>query len=85
MFFEEWELLTEPLLLQALPMVNLSGIAIQEDEYVQTRQNIENEFEAIFVEQNATEIFEDVFDRVKTPTPPLPNMRDPETFKHYFE
>jgi hypothetical protein len=28
MFFEEWELLTEPLLIKALPVVNLSGIAL---------------------------------------------------------
>jgi len=33
MFNEEWELMTEPLLLNALPVISLSGIATKEDEY----------------------------------------------------
>jgi hypothetical protein len=31
MYFEEWELLTEPLLLSPLPLINLSGIACGAD------------------------------------------------------
>jgi len=34
---------------------------------------------------SAHEAFEEIFDRVKTPTPPAPNMTDPDTFKFYFE
>jgi hypothetical protein len=31
------------------------------------------------------EAFEDIFERVRSPTPPAPNMRDPEVFKKFFE
>lgn len=31
------------------------------------------------------EIFDDIVDRVQTPTPPLPDMNDPEVFKNQFE
>jgi len=41
MFFEEWELLTEPLLLQPLPQLNLSGIAVKNDKYVDIRKSLE--------------------------------------------
>jgi len=37
MFNEEWELLTEPLLLNSLPVLSLSGIAVKEDEYTGRR------------------------------------------------
>ena len=37
MFNEEWELLTEPLLQNTLPVLSLSGIALQTDEYSQKR------------------------------------------------
>lgn len=37
MFNEEWELLTEPLLINTLPVLTLSGISLQSDEYSQKR------------------------------------------------
>lgn len=37
-FFEEWELLTEPLLIQQLPLINLTGIATKEDDRIQARE-----------------------------------------------
>lgn len=37
MFNEEWELLTEPLLMNSLPVLSLSGISLQVDEYSQRR------------------------------------------------
>lgn len=37
MFFEEWELLSDPSLLAPLPLINLSGIAIQRDNNVERR------------------------------------------------
>jgi hypothetical protein len=37
MFNEEWELLTEPLLKQALPTVSLCGIATKEDDLKMNR------------------------------------------------
>ena len=37
MFNEEWELLTEPLLVNSLPMLSLTGIALQPDNYAVKR------------------------------------------------
>lgn len=60
-------------------------MAVKEDGLAKERSSIEEDFQSLFVHNNASEIFEDVLDRVKTPTPPLPNMKDPTTFMHYFE
>lgn len=85
MYFEEWEFLTEPILLSPLPLINLSGIACKGDIYEVARDSINCKFETNFLFKNASEIIEEIFHQVKSPTPPLPNMRDPETFKQYFE
>ena len=39
MFNEEWELLTEPLLVNSLPMLSLSGVALQPDNYADKRDD----------------------------------------------
>ena len=49
MFNEEWELLTEPLLINSLPMLSLSGISLQADLYAEKRQNFWQNFEEKFV------------------------------------
>ena len=45
MFNEEWELLTEPQLLEQAPLLNLSGMATKTDEYVEKVEAFEKEFE----------------------------------------
>ena len=45
MFNEEWELLTEPSLLEQAPLLNLSGMATKVDEYVEKVEAFEKEFE----------------------------------------
>ena len=45
MFNEEWELLTEPSLLEQAPLLNLSGMATKVDEYVEKVEGFEKEFE----------------------------------------
>jgi len=85
MYQEEWELLTEPLLLNALPLINLSGISTQGDSFIDVREQFEVKFNEEITAQNANEVFEEIFDRVKTPTPPAPIMTEPDTFKHFFE
>ena len=45
MFNEEWELLTEPSLLEQAPLLNLSGMATKVDEYVEKVETFEKEFE----------------------------------------
>ena len=49
MFNEEWELLTEPLLMNSLPMLSLSGIALQNDLYADKRDLFWKQFETKFV------------------------------------
>ena len=49
MFNEEWELLTEPLLMNSLPMLSLSGIALQSDLYADKRDLFWKQFETKFV------------------------------------
>ena len=44
MYFEEWELLTEPALLSPLPLINLSGMAVKEDTLGGEREKIEKVF-----------------------------------------
>ena len=49
MFNEEWELLTEPLLMNSLPMLQLSGVALQEDQYQDKRDQFWQSFESKFI------------------------------------
>jgi hypothetical protein len=85
MYFEEWELLTEPLLLSSLPLLNLSGMSTQSDSRVAERLKLESQFLHEFKDSNALEIFEEVFDKVESPPKPLPDIRDQGTFKRLFE
>ena len=85
MYFEEWELLTEPALLSPLPLINLSGMAVKEDTLGGEREKIEKVFNRQYVDHMADEMFEDMFCEVKTPTPDAPDMRDPATFQKFFE
>jgi hypothetical protein len=45
MFNEEWELLTEPQLLESAPLLNLSGMATKVDEYISKVDEFEAEFD----------------------------------------
>jgi hypothetical protein len=40
MFNEEWELLTEPELVEAPPLLTLSGMATKEDEFIEARNQL---------------------------------------------
>ena len=85
MFNEEYELLTEPLLNNSLPMLSLSGIATQEDEYAEKRQRFWEDFTDNFVQKDAAEAVETIIDRVKTPPKAEPNRRDAAVFAKMFE
>jgi hypothetical protein len=45
MFNEEWELLTEPQLLEPAPILNLSGMATKADDYTEKRAVLNDKFE----------------------------------------
>ena len=86
MFFEEWELITDPHLLHPLPMVYLSGIATLNDDERQKmikdrREQVQKEIAA----HRAKEAELDLLDQVKEPEAPAPDMKDPATFSKAFE
>lgn len=86
MYFEEWELLTDPQLLTGLPVVNLSGIATLADDVRQNmiaekKKSVEAQIEGAIVKESLL----DILDQVKEKEAPPPDMRDPDTFKHFFE
>ena len=80
MFNQEWELLTEPLLMNSLPMMSLSGIAVKEDAYAEKRDQFWRDFETNFVQRDAAETINTLIDRVKTPPKAAPDRRDPVVF-----
>jgi hypothetical protein len=45
MFNEEWELLTEPNLINPAPLIFLSGMATKNDEYQEKRKQLNKVFE----------------------------------------
>ena len=67
MFNEEWELLTEPLLMNSLPMLSLSGISLEVDQYAEKRDTFWQSFETKFVNRDARETVLELVDRIKTP------------------
>lgn len=86
MYFEEWELLTEPQLLATLPQLNLSGIVIKRDQDGENRQGLLDRREGEVKDQLIQEILEtDLLAKIESPPPLPPNLRDPEVFKAIFE
>ena len=86
MFNEEWELLTEPLLQSALPMVCLSGIATQEDALKPKREIFWKEYEQKFSGRDASsDNIDDLVKDIKDPLLVEPDLSDPEIFGPIFE
>jgi MYCBP-associated protein family len=86
MFFEEWELITDPQLLQQLPLIYLSGISTLNDD---KRQNLiqakKAKVEGEIKDNIVKEQLQDILDQVKEPEKPKPDIRDPQTFVKAFE
>ena len=81
MFFEEWELITDPHMLQPLPVIYLSGIATLNDDERQnlikdTKAKVEQEIKRIQAEEKE----KDLLAEVKEPEAPAPDMRDSAVF-----
>ena len=85
MFNEEWELWTEPFLLNQLPVLALCGISTQEDLLEEKRENFWKQFDVKFMQHDAEETMGDLIERVKTPTKSPPDYHDSETFADAFE
>ncbi len=85
MFFEEWELITEPLLLQPLPLVYLSGMALKDDDMVEHRAQVLEKLEKETFQLFTDELVDDLVGGVSTPPLPPPDLHDPAVFKDLFE
>eukprot|EP01015_Nassula_variabilis_P025021 TRINITY_DN4834_c0_g1_i9.p1 TRINITY_DN4834_c0_g1~~TRINITY_DN4834_c0_g1_i9.p1 ORF type:complete len:271 (-),score=46.03 TRINITY_DN4834_c0_g1_i9:60-872(-) len=84
-FSENWILYSEPKTVQPLRPILLTGNALVEDEHISWRDELES---LLNVKQRDTlvrETINDIVERVKTPTPPLPDLNDPEVCKREFE
>lgn len=56
-----------------------------EDNLTEKRLSFQAQVKNKFSLKIATEIVDDIFEEVKTPPPPKPNLEDPEQFKIEFE
>lgn len=79
-FHSQYYLETDPKLPEALPLIELSGYAVVEDENLEKynsrsprRYQFDEEIKNLHVHRFCEEVVDDIFDRVKTPTPPLPD------------
>lgn len=68
MFNEEWELLTEPLLQTALPVLSLCGICTKEDELKNARDCFKSNYKMEFAGRDASDDnIDDIFKNIKSP------------------
>lgn len=82
MFNEEWELLTEPQLLETAPLLNLSGMATKNDDFVERRDELNQTFGAELANLGSGDAMDDIVDVVKSP----PNLQETEmTLPEKFE
>ncbi len=65
MFNEEWELLTEPELVEAPPLLTLSGMATKEDEFIEERNQLKQRFEKDLLQTEQPEYLSDFLEDVK--------------------
>lgn len=85
MFFEEWEILTEPSCLEPIQKLTLNGVSIEPETDLDEIDRLDNEVFKINQTNFFNEIMLDILDGVRTPTPPLPNMEEPDVFSKEFE
>ena len=83
MFNEEWELLTEPQLIEAVPILNLSGMATKQDEFIDKRAQLNDAFEVELAKKGEIEI-SDFMSTHGAMTPALPEESFGEKFEPIF-
>ncbi|KAL4481803.1 hypothetical protein ABPG74_007892 [Tetrahymena malaccensis] len=84
-FYEEWELQCEPPTMHPIQRLKLTGNAIDVDNLKDWRSDFEKESLNHYVYKGMNEIVGDIIAEVRTPTPPLPDLEDPEVCKREFE
>jgi hypothetical protein len=86
MFFEEWELITDPQTLTKLPLFYLSGMATLNDDKRQSQIHSKMDEVQRAIRENAEkQRLLDEEDQIREPEPPKPDIRDVATFTKEFE
>lgn len=65
--------------------LKLTGNAIDVDNLKEWRKDYDRDSLNHFVSKGMNEIVTDIIDAVRTPTPPLPDLEDPEVCRREFE
>ena len=81
MFFEEWRILTEPHCLEPLPVITLNGVSIEEETELNEIDAMDAEVARVNQKNFIDEVMQDLVDRVRTPTPPLPNLLEEKEYE----
>ena len=63
------------------PVITLTGNALVEDELKTLREALIQTFKEQKNQYQINELIQDITDGIKTPTPPLPDLDDPEVRK----
>lgn len=84
-FNQEMMLECEPPTVIALPKLKLSGHSIDQDNLKEWRTQLDVSSYNEHVRKLMGEYVTDILDRVKTPTPPLPDLTNPEICRQEFE
>lgn len=49
------------------------------------REDLSNQLDKTYIDKNIAEIVKDIVDNVRTPTPPLPDLENPEVCEREYE
>ena len=84
-FCEEWEFKCEPPNTCQIKNLKLSGQSIDVDELKEWREEFDINCYNNHISKSMNEIIGDIIHKVRTPTPPLPNLNDPVICQEQFE
>ena len=84
-FYEEWEIKTEPFCLYDLERVKFTGMASGEDKYQEKRKEFLQRKDQELKDQRIAEMVNDILENVKTPVQEGEDLSDPEIQRRVFE
>ncbi|EGR28464.1 mycbp associated protein, putative, partial [Ichthyophthirius multifiliis] len=84
-FYEEWEFKCEPPNQNQVKNLKLSGHSIDVDNLKNWRGNFDENNYKQFLYKSMGEVIEDILGNVRTPTPPLPDLKNEEVRRIEFE
>jgi hypothetical protein len=86
LFAEDWILITSPPLKSSNLVIHLTGMCLQLlDKYSETIRELDNKLNRSSFKTIVYELVLDLISKIKEDDPPLPDMKDEEVFKFYFQ